>query len=95
MREVTLDSIEEKYNQVKAFMGTLGKISRDFNTEQGITEDHSGPFNQRYDLERLVAETRKNLIYFLVRQLNTELCPNVTISEEDIEKQLTEKFGEL
>ncbi len=95
MRELKLDSIEEKYNQVKAFMGTLGKINEEFNTSQGITEDYSGPFNQRYDLERLVAEIRKNLIHFLVRQLNTELCPNVTISEEDIDKQLTEKFGEL
>jgi len=95
MRELKLDGIEEKYNQVKAFMGTLGKISRDFNTEQGITEDYSGPFNQRYDLERLVAEIRKNLIHFLVGQLNTELCPNVTISASDIDKLMSEKFGEL
>jgi len=95
MREVNLNSIEEKYNQVKAFMGTLGKISREFNTEQGIAEDYSGPFNQRYDLERLVAEIRKNLIHFLVGQLNSELCPNVTISASDIDKLLTEKFGEL
>lgn len=95
MRELNLDGIKEKYNQVKAFMGTLGKISRDFNTEQGITDDYAGPFNQRDDLQRLVAEIRKNLISFLVRQLNTELCPNVTISEDDIEKELTEKFGEL
>ena len=95
MREVKLDGIEEKYQQVKAFMGTLGKINKEFNAEQGITEDYSGPFNQRYELERLVAHVRKNLIYFLVRQLNTELCPNVTISEEGIEKELTEKFGEL
>ncbi len=95
MREVNPDSIEEKYNQVKAFMGTLGKINREFNTEQGITEDYAGPFRQLHELESLVKEVRKNLIYFLVRHLNTELCPNVTISEEDIEKQLTEKFGEL
>ncbi|MBA7716933.1 hypothetical protein ES703_126018 [subsurface metagenome] len=95
MREVNLDGIEEKYNQVKAFMGTLGKISREFNEDQGITEDYSGPFNQRYDLERLVAEIRKNLIHFLVGQLNTELCPNVTISASDIDKLMSEKFGEL
>ena len=95
MREVNLDGIEEKYNQVKAFMGTLGKISQEFNEEQGIGEEYLGPFNQRYDLERLVGEIRKNLIHFLVGQLNTELCPNVTISASDLEKQLTEKFGEL
>jgi len=95
MREVNLDGIEEKYNQVKAFMGTLGKISREFNTEQGITEDYAGPFNQRYDLERLVAEIRKNLISFLVQKLNSELCPNVTINSSDIDKLMSEKFGEL
>ena len=95
MREVNLDGIEEKYNQVKAFMGTLGKINEEFNTEQGITEDYLGPFNKGYELQNLIAEMRKNLISFLVQKLNTQLCPNVTISEEDIEKQLTQKFGEL
>jgi len=95
MREVNLDGIEEKYNQVKAFMGTLGKINEEFNTEQGITEDYLGPFNQRHELERLVADVRKNLIHFLVQKLNTQLCPNVTISASDTEKLLTQKFGEL
>jgi len=95
MREVNLNGIEEKYNQVKAFMGTLGQINHDFNTEQGITEDYLGPFNQRHELERLVADVRKNLISFLVEKLNAQLCPNVTINASDIEKQLTEKFGEL
>lgn len=95
MRDQDLDSIEEKYNQVKAFIATLGKINEEFNTEQGITEDYSGPFRKLYELQNLVADVRNNLISFLVRHLNTELCPNVTISEEDIEKELTEKFGKL
>ncbi len=95
MREVNLDGIDEKYEKVKAFIETLGQINRDFNIEQGIIEDYSGPFRQLHELESLVAQVRKNLIYFVVRHLNTELCPNVTISESDIEKELTEKFGEL
>lgn len=95
MREVNLDGIEEKYNQVKAFMGTLGTINREFNTEQGITDDYRGPFHKGYELENLIADVRKNLISFLVQKLNTELCPNVTIIASDIDKQLTEKFGEL
>lgn len=94
-REITLDDMEEKYNQVKAFIETLGKINREFNSEQGITEDYAGPFRQLHELESLVVQVRKNLIYFLVGKLNTELCPNVTISDSDIDKELTEKFGEL
>jgi len=95
MREVNLDGIEEKYNRVKAFIGTLGKINEEFNTEQGITEEYSGPFRQLHELQSLVVQVRKNLIHFLVGHFNTELCPNVTVSASEIEKELTEKFGEL
>ncbi len=95
MREVNLDGIEEKYQQVKAFTGTLGKINREFNLQQGITEDYLGPFNKDYELHRLIAEVRKDLIWFLVKKFNGQFCPNVTVDAVEIEKQLTEKFGEL
>ncbi len=95
MREVTLDGIEEKYQEAKAFIGTLGQINRQFNLQQGITEDHLGPFNKGYELHRLIAQVRKDLIWFLVKKFNGQFCPNVTIDPSEIEKQLTEKFGEL
>lgn len=95
MREVNLDGIDEKYQGVKAFIKTLGQINEEFNSEQGITEDYLGPFNKGYELQSLIAEVRKNLIWFLAEKLNRQLCPNVTVSPTEIEKKLTEKFGEL
>ncbi len=50
MSQENLDGIEQKYQRVKAFIEALGKINRDFNEEQDITETYLGPFNKGYEL---------------------------------------------
>lgn len=95
MKDLNLNSIEEKYQKVKAFLETLGKISQEFNAEEGITEEYFGPFNQVHELSNLIEKLRSDIIGYSVQKLNSKFCPNIPINASEIEKLLTEKFGEL
>jgi len=95
MRRANLDGVEEKYQEVKAFIATLGQINKGFNEEQGITEDYLGPFNKGYELQALVAKVRDDLLNFVVNKLNAEYCPNVPINLRLLKEELNKKSGEL
>ena len=95
MRRADLDGIEEKYQEVKAFIETLAQINTDLNEEQGITEAYLGPFNKGYELQALVAKVRDDLLSFVVGKLHAEHCPNVLIDLHSLKEELNKKYSEL
>lgn len=95
MSQENLDGIEQKYQQVKAFIEALAQINKSFNAEQGITEAYLGPFNKGYELQALVAKVRDDLLNFVVNKLNAEYCPNVPINLHLLKEELNKKYNEL
>ena len=95
MKNREFEKVDEYYEEVLAMLRRLERVNEEFNKEEGIEEKYLSPFNETYELKRLVEKIRDELLDYVVRKLNKSRCPNVTIEIGPLKKELVEKFGEL